>query len=181
MEYRTISLCDILSSNQAHSQTPSFLEDFSCSKNKDLEHFIRNKAIEFEKAHRSRTFLILKSNKLEAFFTLSLNVLKTQGLSKSRIQKLSPRNNKKDTDIPCILIGQFGKCDGASIDGDLIMQTMLAILLDIRKYIGGKFVLLDSVNVEKVLDFYERHGFKRISFEKESEEVKMIRYFSRDL
>lgn len=53
---------------------------FNCEKDKDIENFIRERAILFEKLGKSRTYLIFDEDEEEfkvlAYFTLAMQVLK---------------------------------------------------------------------------------------------------------
>ena len=64
---------------------------FFCPKNSDVETFLRDKAITFEKASRARTYLILDEEALTdgkiniiAYFTVSMKALNLrEGISKN--------------------------------------------------------------------------------------------------
>mgnify|MGYP001081910399 FL=1 len=58
------------------------------------------------------------------------------------------------------------------------MEIALSILLEIHNYLGTRFVLLDAVNVLKVIEFYERHKFVRLPSSNDDKQIKMIRYFA---
>ncbi|AAP76874.1 hypothetical protein [Helicobacter hepaticus] len=176
-ELSIIQLTDILKYDN-EAQLSQALCAFSCSKNKELETFIREKAIQLEKQHHTRTYLILKGNTIQAFFALAVNLLETSTLSKTLIKKLSSNHNANTQYIPCFIIGQLGKSDDSVIKGDEIMEIALSILLEIHNYLGTRFVLLDAVNVLKVIEFYERHKFVRLPASNDDKQIKMIRYFA---
>lgn len=172
-----VQLTDILQlGNEA--EVSKVLCAFSCSKNKELETFIREKAIQLEKQHHTRTYLILKGNTLQAFFALAINILETSTLSKTLIKKLSSNHNANTQYIPCFIIGQLGKNDDSNIEGNEIIEIALSILLEIHNYLGTRFILLDSVNVPKVIKLYERHKFVRLPASNDDKQIKMIRYFA---
>lgn len=58
------------------------------------------------------------------------------------------------------------------------MEIALSILLEIHNYLGTRFVLLDAVNVPKVIEFYERHNFIKLPVSNNDKQIKMIRYFA---
>lgn len=154
------------------------LRAFSCSKNKELETFIREKAIQLEKQHHTRTYLIFREQTIQAFFSLAINILETNTLSKTLIKKLSSNHNAHTQYIPCFIIGQLGKTDRAVIKGDEIMDIALSVLLEIHNYLGTRFVLLDAIDVPKVTEFYERHNFIKLPKGNNDKQIKMIRYFA---
>lgn len=177
MRFRIISLSDELESGVSIESIESALSFFACSKNPELEIFLKQKAIQFEKSHRSRTFILVSETMIEGFFTLSLNILRTKGLSNTRAKKLNPKHSKDDEDIPCFLIGQLARADGSKMNGANILNTSLFILEQARKLLGTKFVMLDSVNEKKVLDFYRKNGFVALNESDEAVSVKMVRMF----
>nr|CCM12430.1 hypothetical protein BN341_p10 [Helicobacter heilmannii ASB1.4] len=76
-----------------------------------------------------------------------------------------------------MILGQLGKDDRSTISGDELLRHAIAIIEEGRKYFGGKFVLIDSINVEKVIKFYERHLFKALPIDNDGL-IKMVRFFN---
>ena len=60
MAYQIIDLKDIYN-ELWENETKELLKEFSCPLNKDVEYFIKNKAIEFSKQDISRTYVIMSS------------------------------------------------------------------------------------------------------------------------
>ncbi|MDT2835851.1 hypothetical protein P7H50_02970 [Enterococcus durans] len=71
-------------------------------------------------------------------------------------------SGKHINSIPSILSGQLAKNDKFAdfFNGNLLMSYCLVAIETIRCHIGGKLVILDSVNCSKVIRFYEKYGFK---------------------
>lgn len=176
MYFQIVSLEDLVL-NKPREDVYKALRTFSCTINKEIEAFLLERAIFFELEHRSRTFLLLSDNKVEGFFSLSLNILSTEGLSNNRAKQLSPKHSKDERNIPCFLIGQLARSDSSILTGKSILDTSLFVLKQARKLLGTKFVMLDSVNEPKVLDFYKENGFTPLNTDKNSISVKMIRWF----
>ncbi|CRF40964.1 hypothetical protein [Helicobacter ailurogastricus] len=153
------------------------LKGFRCSKNLELQDFLHNKALKLEISHHTRTYLLLskQEERIEGFFSLALNILETRGLSKTLIKKLSTSHNAHLERLPCIVLGQLGKDDRSTIQGSEILQCAIAMIEEGRKYFGGKFVLLDSINVEKVLNFYRQHLFEALPIDN-NKFIKMVRF-----
>ena len=108
-------------------RTVKLLSDFSCPINKDIEIFLRNKAIEFEKQQLSKTRLIFTSykgtNVLVGYYTLaskSFNITKA-ALSKTMRKKIGKYATYdpvlKVHILPAPLIAQLGK----------ILQTVITV------------------------------------------------------
>lgn len=61
-------------------KTHELISIFVCEKDKDVEVFLKEKAVKFEKLGKSRTFFIYDEDadifKILAYFTLSIQVLK---------------------------------------------------------------------------------------------------------
>lgn len=168
-----VSLGDLLDSDGIEE----LLKTFKCSKNAELQDFLHEKALKLEASHHTRTYILFsQEGRIEGFFSLALNILETSNLSKTFVKKLSTSHNACLERLPCVILGQLGKDDCSSISGDELLRNAIAMILEGRKYFGGKFVLLDSVNVQKVIRFYERHYFKGLPIGSDGL-VKMVRFF----
>jgi len=90
--------------------------------------------------------------------------------------KIGDLNNTKD--IPCFLIGQLAKSDKFLNKklGRNIMDLAIEKIETAQKIVGGRFILLDAVNNEKVIKFYEEFGFFKIEHSTK-ENIKMIKPF----
>lgn len=156
-----ISLSGLLE-NAKQAKAVSILSEFRCSKNADLQSFITNpdEAISFEKRGIARTFLYLDiiNNKpyLMAYFTIALKILHTNGISKSKIKKLDGVSKERDS-IPCYLIAQLGKSSSCKYKiGQNILDDAIDTIKDSFNIVGGRFVILDAINIKKVIDFYTK-------------------------
>jgi len=150
----------------------SILNTFSCTKNKDLEDFLHKNAIDLEKRKVSRTYLYFnQSLEVMAYFTLSLKVLSTNGISKTLIQKLDGVSKERDN-IPCYLIGQLGKNSNCEYKiGQYILDRAIQEIEKVNIVLGGRFIILDSVNKKEVISFYTNkpNSFKPIKQYKEED------------
>lgn len=164
--YQTLEitqLTELLSSYRKESVL-QLLKTFSCSKNKDLEDFLHNenKAIRLEKNHNTRTYLYTSLDEnsnlnIVGYFTITLKVLDTTGLSSTIIKKLDgiDKNRKQ---IACYLIAQLGKNTNCDFKiGQFILDEAIEIIKELNQMIGGRFIILDSINDEKVISFYENN------------------------
>ena len=157
------------------------LRTFKCKRNEDLEHFFHNTSLLFENKLRSKTYLYIHNmtKNVVAYFTISIKTLSVNGLKDDTIKRLDGSDNKSICSIPCFLIGQLGKSESSSrIKGDFIINDAVEIIDQAQKSLGGRFIMIDSINNSKVILFYEKHGFLPIEEDKSSESVKMIKpYF----
>ena len=161
-------------------------QTFSCTRNRDLENFIKDesKAISFEKRSITKTYLYISpSREIVAYFTISLNVLETSNLSKSTIKKIDGID-KNRTEIACFLIAQLGKSDTCThLIGTAILVDAIDTIVEVSKIIGGRVVVLDAVNHTKVIKFYERNHFVRLETISSADNMKMYYplYLDREL
>ncbi|GMB89967.1 hypothetical protein NHP190002_06480 [Helicobacter ailurogastricus] len=166
-----ISLSDLL--NRPGIET--LLKEFKC-KNADVEGFLHKKALKLEASHHTRTYILFSQDyRIEGFFSLALNILETRGLSKTLIKKLSTSHNPNLERLPCIMLGQLGKDNRSTISGSKILQDAIFVIMEGQKYFGGKFVLLDSVDIPKVIKFYEEHFFKALPIDNNGL-IRMVRF-----
>lgn len=169
------------------NQVKKLLKTFSCKINNDLQDFLHNKAITFERNLRSRTYLYANNeNKgIVAYFTLAINYLETDKFKSEIIQILSGYASyiDKTNAIPCYLIGQLAISDEYRKQGigNFLLTDALKIADNAQTSFGGRFVLIDSVNNDKVINFYEQNSFIAIENDKSLKSIKMIKpYFEYD-
>jgi len=163
------------------TKAKKLLKTFQCSKNIDLQDFLYNKAITFEKHFRARTYLYISNDTQEvaAYFTIAISVLFTDGISEDVVLLLDGYKKETKT-IPCFLIGQLGKSDkfASKKIGEYILSEAVSIIDDSQSALGGRFILLDAINEKKLIKFYEDNAFFPIEDNPESDSIKMIKpYF----
>jgi len=159
------------------------LQNFCC-KDKDVEAFLKTKAIEFDLRNKSRTYLILEKEssakgilKILAYFTLSLKILEFgSGISKSLIKDIDGFS-KNVNSIAVMLIGQFGKDEifAKGIGGSIFLETCLGIIGKVQNFIGGRIVLVECLPEEKITSFYSKSGFKFLQHDKNDKYEQMIK------
>ena len=179
--FSCFSLSEIIESSNSNNKIKKLLQTFKCNQNIDLQDFLHNKALLFEKNLRSRTYLYIDNNtkNIVAYFTIAINTLYTDDISPEVIKLLDGyRNDTKS--IPCFLIGQLGKSDlykDIKI-GQFIIEDAIEIIDNSQMSLGGRFILLDSINIKEVIAFYEDNLFFAIEDNQELDSIKMIKpYF----
>ncbi|SHJ33450.1 hypothetical protein SAMN02745751_02310 [Dethiosulfatibacter aminovorans DSM 17477] len=166
---------------------------FVCEKDLDIESFLKNRAIQFEKLGKSRTFFIYDEDKDEfeilAYFTLAIQVLKIpEGmLSGNKIKKLdglsANMRGNRITEFPSILIGQLGKNEmyPGTISGSEVLEYCLAKILEGQVRLGGRIIMLECKDTPYLVTLYEKFGFNVLEKDyEEGELLQMIKVLEED-
>ena len=158
------------------------IEQFSC-RDKEVEDFLKNKAFEFDKRHKSRTYLIVGDKDtscgeiiIYGYFTLTMKTLELgKMLSKATIKKIDGFS-KDVRATEAILLGQLGKNEKYQndINGQSLLDEAVDIVYDIRDLAGGRIVFLECDEHPKLIDFYSRNGFEPL--QKSGGYLQMIKY-----
>ncbi|MCR6546604.1 hypothetical protein [Dehalobacterium formicoaceticum] len=154
---------------------------------------MKDRAIQFEKLGRSRTFFIYNEDEDEfqilAYFTLAIQVLKIpeDKLSGRKAKLLDGFSSKikgdKITEFPSILIGQLGKNEmyQDKISGEEALEYCLATILEGQVRLGGRIIMLECKNIPYLIDLYEKFGFKVLEKDYEKDELlQMIKILNED-
>lgn len=145
--------------------------EFEFYDNSDMKDYFADKALKDERNHKTRSFFVVSSDKdneeLLGAFSLSLKSIVLSKMNNSARRKVLPNCKlsamKHIESIPTILIAQIGKNTKVDtpINGIDLMNLVIQTINKARSIIGGQKIVLDSVNVPKVITFYENYGFKR--------------------
>lgn len=161
--------------------------------NKDVESFLKTKAVQSAKLYTSSTYLVstFDSNSVDllGYFTLAIKTLTVRRVDLSTTQeKMIKRFSSFDTHsasykLPAILIAQFGRNfskQSASISGAELMNFALEHIYKIFTLSSGKTVFLECEKKESLIRFYEGRGFfmlNNIIYSKDEKElVQMFRF-----
>jgi hypothetical protein len=176
-----IPIREIIGSNK-EADLQAAIGQFSC-RDIDVEDFLKNKAFDFDKRHRSRTYLIVESEQghedglvIYGFYTLTIKTLELGNtLSKSVIKRIDGFS-KDVRATEAVLLGQLGKNQKYQddIDGQIILQYALSTVYDIHNLAGGRIVFLECDENPKLIDFYSRNGFEPL--QKSDNFLQMIKY-----
>ena len=162
--------------------------EFFCSKNKDVEQFLKEQSIEFTKKNQSVTYLLFAKEtwSLLGYFSLaikpiSLKAEQFSNTAKRKIARVSQYDEiNKTYTLSAYLIAQLGKNFANSVNekmsGTQLLQSAIEIIEEIQKMVGGMVVFLETENSEQLLDFYEKKNqFKRFDV-RESSTKKDLSY-----
>lgn len=156
--------------------------DFDCNHN-DLNEFFTKDSINWSNQllGKSYCFTLDKDpTQIICAFTVSNDSIKTKSLPNSRTKKVSkeiPRD-KRLKSYPAVLIGRLGVkkefrriVGEENTTGDQLMNFIKSWFTDISNKTGCRFIVVDSYNEEKALNYYSRNGFVPL-FSSEEQEKK---------
>ena len=181
LSFSLFQLSEVLETHSSITKVKKLLKTFKCSKNLDLQDFLHNKALTFEKNLRARTYIYIDNDTKEvvAYFTIAISTLHTQSISSQTIKLLDGYQDDVKT-IPCFLIGQLGKADKFEKKkiGEYILEDSVDIIDESHRSLGARFILLDAINNDKLISFYQKNLFFPIENSITNESIKMIKpYF----
>lgn len=180
LNYTIISLKDLLDIyNGNESAVKSILNTFDCLNNLDVDKFLKDKALTFDRQSLSRTHLVFTSYKdemvLVGYYVLAIkhfvvkeSILKSNSGKNinSRLRQRINRFAQRDSElgnyiISAPLIGQLGKNDNYRnlISGDVLLKYACDKVREIQAAAGGKIVYLECEDKPALIEFYERNGF----------------------
>ena len=174
----TIGVYNILDliESQGEDIVRSLVSDFSTKHehdgeevilNPDIEHFLKENAIQFAKEKKSVTYIVGDNDdgSVLGYFTIAHKAIEVPpaGMSKTerrKIDRYAQYNEQLDAYIvSAYLIAQFGKNyqidNGHRITGDQLMQLATKELCDIQHRIGGGIKYLDCEADAKLIRFYQ--------------------------
>ena len=163
----------------------------------DVEYFLHNKAIQFEKMDLARTYLVMSSYKnrpiLAGYFALANKPLTipnkhfnklSSGLRK-RLMGFGHKTQQNNFVIQGFLLGQLGKNYSAEaiaarcLSGDELLQLAFKKVVEAYRVVGGRILYLECENVPKIIEFYNRNGFTLIEgFTSENGYYMMVKRIS---
>lgn len=148
------------------------ISDFSCSRNPDVEHFLKNNAIEFTKKNQSVTYLVLSNEDgmLVGYFTIALkpitvNANRMSNTVKRKLQRISKLDETTGTyTAAAFLIAQLGKNFtnrlNERISGEELLDMAWTVVKKLQYAVGGMVSFLEADRKEKLLEFYRKNGFR---------------------
>jgi hypothetical protein len=180
---------------KGRERTDDILSSFMCDKNKDIETYLHDKAIDFSNQYIAGTHLLFCEHDghpvLAGYFALAMKnmFIKEKDVpSNSRRKRLEKFGDYFERlggfIIPAPLIAQLGKNDLYSgldlITGRDILNHALQHIAFMQKEFSGKMAFLECEDNLQLTSFYESNGFLRSSTSVPShytdELIQMVRY-----
>ena len=173
-EYIIFSLGDLIKGGYTEKGLSPFFNDFTCEREKDLEIFLRNKAITYDNSNLGKTSLIIDKDSFDqgkldvmAFFTIGQTSVDIGALSNNKKKKLlgSVHGRDKLLSYQAYLIGQLGRSDMYTTDdisGETILNECYAEIRKVQRIVGGRLLLLECREHMFEL-FYQKKGFEKLT------------------
>jgi hypothetical protein len=148
------------------------IEEFSCARDTDVEHFLKKDALRYESEGYGRTYLYTthgkEQSRVMAFFTVAITSTDFRDISKSRKRKILHSKPGRDSQdfFGGILVGQLGRADGfdsSDINGQEMLTDAETIIEMGREHIGGKIVYLDCK--APLIPVYQQNGYNLVKEE----------------
>ena len=150
------------------------LSDFSCPKNPDVEHFIKNNAVSFTRKQQSITYLVFHAltTSLVGYFSLTIKPISIRSATiesntdRNRLKRIATFDEENQSYIaPAYLIAQLGKNYTLSkehqIPGSILLDLALDTISTLQYSIGGLLEFLECEDNEFLLNFYTSNHFKK--------------------
>lgn len=154
----------------------SRLKDFVCHHETDISDFFKSKAVKASIEMMSKSYCLYdeEKNEMVAAFCVLNTSLPTEHLPNYARRSINKnvKYEKQRRHYPATLIGQFAVFDafaGMHL-GDEFLSFVLLWIISEAQHMGNRFVVVDAINNDKVIKFYERNGFK-IMFRTTEEEL----------
>jgi hypothetical protein len=171
------------------------LSSFSCCEDEDIEHFLHNRAIEFEKLSKSRTYLVCDQDELQTmkiheltiygYIALAQKILTVPSEVSNRVRKeldgySAKIHGEQISDFACYLIGQLSRNSNVSRDllsGKQLLNFAEDIIATAVEAVGGRYMMIECKDEVKLIRFYENNQFTEIARIPDQEQpmVQMIR------
>lgn len=165
-DFRVISVYDLIEHVGENSYN-AIISGFSCPHDKEIEFFLKRKAIEFEKGDIARTYLVgfLKKDSfvLCGYFAIALKSFEVSNNISNTLKKFIIGQSKSNS-IPGGLLGQISKNFSSGLEytitGIDLLTFALENLIDLYKSVGLRLIFLECKDIPKLRHFYESAGFK---------------------
>ncbi len=181
-DYVVVPLGEIIDKEYNIEKIEDAFKKFSCRREEDLENFLVNKAVTYQKSEFGKTYLCLDKEKLNtgqfaimAYFTIAQRSVDISDMSAKKRKKVLGAHPGRDNikSVSAFLIGQLGRSDEYSNDdlsGEQLLKECYHAISMAAKIIGGKLLILEC-REHMFTKFYVRQGFKKLYDELNEEKL----------
>lgn len=178
-KYSVVSIRSYLSGDNELGENllNQILSEFSCSRNTDVERFLKKNAIEFTKKNQSVTYLVfaVDDGALLGYFTIAIKPISVKGKmvdgqmsnrARNKIKRVSELDHMTQSySMAAYLIAQIGKNFTDHLDkrisGTELLELAWQVVEQMQQLGGGMVTFLEANNEEQLLNFYFKNGFQR--------------------
>jgi len=152
--------------------------EFVCSKDKDIHKFFHEEFEDYSNQLLGKSYcFVTHDNKMVAAFTVANSSVRVDNMPKPKRNKLNRKIpfSKRRSQYPAVLVGQlvvFDEFGGMDLGGE-VLDFIKAWFIDPLNKTGCRYVIVDAVNKQKVLEFYKNNGFDFI-FASDEEEMNFL-------
>ncbi len=173
IRYSVVPLADYI---QEFGETSYYklINDFKVEKDNDVQNFLNNHALSFDRENIGKTYLIINvdwaneenRNELAGYFTLANNkAIDVSDMTKSAKRRFfgSAAGYIDRNQEGAFLIGQLARNDKYNkneLPGDIILKEIYLIISNLVEKAGGRIIVLECK--EELRTYYESKGFRYI-------------------
>lgn len=148
---------------------------FSCG-NQEIDDFFRNEALLYKQELFANTYAFcdtLNGDRIVSMFSVSngsLNTVLLPGNTRNKFQRIIP-NSKRKHSYPATLLGQLGvsiEYKGYNI-GSQVIGYIKQMLVAADNFSQSRYLIVDALNEDGILAFYQKNGFKYLYASKDDE------------
>lgn len=203
MTLSVIPLRELLKSDSTEEEINSLLFSFECKStltgSSDVEFFLHNKAIQFERTDLARTYLVLSTYKnrpyLAGYFSITNKSLviprkqyKTFSTSlRKKLMGMGHQTEQNNYEIKGYLLGQLGKNYSAiakkanNISGKDLLSLAYEKINEAYIITGGRILFLECEDQEKLKRFYEDNGFRMLEDYESANDLRLYVKWLKDI
>ncbi|AKB32032.1 hypothetical protein MSSIH_1342 [Methanosarcina siciliae HI350] len=169
------------------------LSSFYCTKDPDIQDFVRCNMERFDDKSTCRSYLILDRMNSDdenfcvlGFFALALKILRVEQSKLNRKQKKDMNLLREQEGIPSYFIAQLGKNDmfKYNFEGKYLLDEAINIVYDCIGLLGGTIVWLEAnKEADSVVKYYKDNGFIELQSELQEdgvERMQLVKYLNRE-
>jgi hypothetical protein len=159
------SIQEIIAANNSEmlSQMKEDIAAFKCSRDLEVQGFLREKAINYEEHNRTRTYLVYNDDRiLLSYFSLTVQALELKDSISNNFRKKLTFGRTNLHWISAYLIAQLGKDDACQIKdiSDNLLYEAQRLIMQASKIVAGRIIYLECKKEIKLQNLYEKSGFK---------------------
>lgn len=168
--YVVVNLGRVLELN-GEDKCSNLLSSFICKKNIDVQKYLTQNAIDFNKQRIAITYLVFyikdEKAKLVGYYTLTNKCVSVplENISKTLQKKISKfahfDESGQSFQLPMPLIAQLGKHDlyVDLLDGNELLKLATSRVKQAQRIIGGKTTYIECASEPKLEEFYKNNKF----------------------